>query len=239
MLLTPNIKIIRTSLFIESESTLILSDLHIGQDEAMSANGFLMPRFQYEDLFKETQSIIKETKPKRIILNGDIKHEFGGILKEERSKIKEYIQYLKRGEREVIIIKGNHDAILKPLAERENIALKDFLILKDFFICHGDKLFEDDAFKKSKIIIIGHEHPAITLKDGPRKEKYKCFLLGKYEDKKLIVMPAMNPLSDGSDILTQKLLSPYLKNNKNFKKFKAIITDDDKAYDFGEIGKLD
>lgn len=213
-----------------------MSDLHIGQDESLNANGFLIPRFQYNDLYKETQQIIKETKPKTIVLNGDIKHDFSSILREEWKRVTEYITFLKR-KSEVIIIKGNHDSIIKPLAEKLGIETKDYLLLDDFFICHGDKIIENEDYKKSKTIIIGHEHPAISLKEGVRVEKYKCYLIGKHENKNLIVMPAMNPSSEGSDVLTQKILSPYLKK-KNIKDFQAIIIEENKAYDFGKIKNL-
>jgi putative SbcD/Mre11-related phosphoesterase len=238
MKIEKDLEIIGNTLFIPSKKILILSDLHIGYDESMNANGFLIPRFQYQDLYKETQRIIKEKKPKTIILNGDIKHEFRGILREEWLRVQEYITYLKR-KSEVVIIKGNHDSIIKPLAEKLEIKTLNYKIIDDKFICHGDKIFDNEEYKKSKTIIIGHEHPAITLQDGVRTEKYKCFLLGKYKDKKLIVMPAMNPSSEGADILKEKLLSPYLKENKNIKLFKAIIVSENKVYDFGKIKNLE
>lgn len=238
MQILKNIKIIRTALFIENKKILILSDLHIGYDESLNANGILLPRFQYLDLFRDTQKIVKEVKPKIIILNGDIKHEFSGILREEWKRVKEYVSYLQRTCK-VILIKGNHDAILEPLAKERKIEIRNHYLTDDIFICHGDKLIENEDFKKSKTIIIGHEHPAITLKDNIRTEKYKCFLLGMYKNKKIIVMPAMNPSSEGSDVLTQKLLSPYLKNNNKLKEFKAIIIEENNTYDFGKIKNLE
>lgn len=216
MLIAPDLKIIRCSLFIESEKTLILSDLHIGQDEAMNAKGLLMPRFQYNDLFEETQKLIKETKPKKVILNGDVKHEFSGILREEWLRIQEYITFLKK-KCEVVIVKGNHDSILKPLTDKLEVELKDYERVGNTFICHGDRLFDNKDFDECDTIIIGHEHPAVTLTRGPRKEKYKCFLKGEYErNKTLIIMPAMNSLSEGTDVLVEKALSPFLNpNTKN------------------------
>jgi len=50
----------------------------------------------------------------------------------------------------------------------------------------------------------------------------------------LIVTPSCNMLIEGTDILKDKLLSPYLKNIEDFEVF--II--EDKIYDFGKIKKL-
>ena len=71
-------------------------------------------------------------------------------------------------------------------------------------------------------------------KDGVRIEKYKCFLLGKYKNKNLIVVPSFNFASEGTNVLLGKLLSPFIKNVLEFKTF--IVAD--KVYDFGKIGDL-
>jgi uncharacterized protein len=238
MKIQENLEIKRKTLYIPDEKILIISDLHIGFDESMNAKGFLMPRFQYDDLFKETQRLVKELKPKTIILNGDVKHEFSGILREEWKRVIEYIDYLKR-KSEVIIIKGNHDSILQPIANKKEIVMREYYKVNDIFICHGDKIYDNEDFNTSKTIIIGHEHPAITLREGVRAEKYTCFLIGEYLGKKLIVMPAMNPASEGSDVLADRLLSPYLKKNRKLKDFKAIIVDEKEVYDFGKLRDLE
>jgi len=237
MKLLKNLEIIRNALHITNTNTLIISDLHIGQDESMNKNGFLIPRFQYQDLLKETQLLIKKTNPKTIIINGDIKHEFKDISQEEWKKVREYLNHLKR-KSNIKIIKGNHDSIIEHITKNLNIETSTYELINDFFICHGDKIIENNDFKKSKTIIIGHEHPAITLTEGVRSEKYKCFIVGTYKKKTLIVMPAMNPSSEGSDILKEKPLSPFLKKNKNLKNFETYITEENKTYHFGKIKNL-
>ena len=233
-----NLFIRGNALFFGKEKVLVLSDLHIGQDESLNSNGFLVPRFQFDDLFLETQRLVKVLKPRVVVLNGDIKHEFSGILREENSRIKEFIDFLRR-KCEVVLVKGNHDSILKPLADRLGLEMRDFFVVGDCFICHGDKLFDNDDFRRCSTVIIGHEHPAVSLRSGPRVEKYKCFLVGKYLSKNLVVMPAMNPTSEGSDVLAQRLLSPFLKGNVSFKEFKVFIVDDDKVFDFGFLSGLE
>jgi uncharacterized protein len=109
------------------------------------------------------------------------------------------------------------------------------------FICHGDKILNNEDFKKSKIIIIGHEHPSIGLQEGNRVEKYKCFLKGKFKDKTLIVMPSMNQLTEGTDVLTERLLSPYLKEKngcKNINTFETWIVEQNEVFHFGKLKGL-
>jgi putative SbcD/Mre11-related phosphoesterase len=236
------IKIHDLALFIQKGKVLILCDQHIGQEEAMNKEGILIPRFQHKDLIAKTKKIILETKPDIIILNGDIKHEFSGISRDEWKKVQEYIDLLVKHAK-VIIIKGNHDNILEPIASKKGIILADYYNLNNIFICHGDKIPKNEDFKKSKVIIIGHEHPSIGLSQGNRVEKYKCFLKGKYEDKTLIVMPSMNQLTEGSDMLSERLLSPFLRKTKenktmNIDNFETWIVEKEEVFYFGKIKGL-
>ena len=63
----------------------------------------------------------------------------------------------------------------------------------------------------------------ITIKSENRKETFKCFLIGKTMDKKynLIAMPSYNEVTEGTNILQEQILSPYLKQNLN--NFRVII----------------
>ena len=84
-------------------------------------------------------------------------------------------------------------------------------------------------------MIIGHEHPAIGLRDKGRVEKYKCFFKGKYKDKILIVIPSFNMLTEGTDILKEKLLSPFLQQKLD--DFEIFIVGKEVLY-FGKVKNL-
>ncbi len=243
--ISKGIDIVDLGLFVKKEKVLILSDMHIGQEAAMNSDGILIPRFQFKDLKKKTRNILEETKPKTIILNGDIKHGFGGISREEWKHALEYIDIIQEYGN-VIIIKGNHDKIIEPISKRKGIDTVDhYLINKDIYVCHGDFIPDDCEYKTSKIVIIGHEHPAIGLRNNNRVEKYKCFLKGTYEKRRLfkeknkaktlLVMPSMNQLTEGTDVLSEKLLSPFLK--QSLANFETWIVED-KVYYFGKLKGL-
>jgi len=228
-----NIEIIDLALYLIKEKTLIISDLHIGLEESLNKQGILIPRFQFEDFLNKLKLIFKKVEVKRIIFNGDLKHEFGEISKQEWNNILRLFDFLQ--DKEIVIIKGNHDPILKPIAEKRNLKLVESYNLNGVTILHGDKILDN----LNKIIIIGHEHPAISLKKGIRTEKYSCFLKGKYNDKELIIMPSFNLLTYGSNILKQKLLSPFLRNIEDFEVFIVSPEEDlnnlSKALYFGKV----
>ncbi len=235
MNILPNVKIIGLTLFLEKQKILVIADSHIGFEEACNKEGILIPRLQFKEIMSNIEDVFKQVKPEIIIMLGDIKHEFGTISRQEWRDTLNLLDYL-MSKAKVILIKGNHDTILGPLADKKNLAVREHFLVDNYLFCHGHKLMDEKSsdWKKAKVIIIGHEHPAIGLRDGPRVEKYKCFLLGKYHNKKLVVMPSFNFVTEGTDVLQEKLLSPFIKNISDFEAF--IVGD--KTYNFGKIKRL-
>src|SRR3989344_2514582 len=215
------IRIVKECLYLEKEKILIISDLHIGQEEALNKQGLLVPRFQLEDIIKEINEIKSKVEFEKVIINGDLKHEFGLISKQEWNDTLKFLDLFEN--KKIILIKGNHDIILKPLANKKNLAVVDNFKIGDILIIHGDKIINEKEIKDIKIIIIGHEHPAISFPER-RTEKYKCFLKGKYKGKTLVVMPSFNFLNEGSDITKESLLSPLIENIDTFEVY--VITDE-------------
>jgi len=225
-------------LSIYTHKTLIISDIHIGYEEALNMQGILLPRMQFKDIIDSLEKIFIEFGSKRIgkiIINGDLKHEFGRISETEWRHTIRFLDYLGKKAKEIILIKGNHDIILGPIANKRGVKIKEYEIINDILIIHGDKIPEKKLLRRIKTIIIGHEHPAISLQEGPRIEKYKCFLKGKWEKFSLIVLPSFSPVAEGTNILKEDLLSPFL--HQNLDDFRVFIVSD-KVYDFGKLKNL-
>lgn len=231
MEITKGIEAIDLALYLEKEKTLIISDTQIGYEETLNKQGILIPRFQFQDLHGRLLKIIGKTNPSCIIINGDIKHEFGTISGSEWKNTLKLIDFLS-SKAQLILIKGNHDTILGPIAEKKGLRVSDHYTLGKIYITHGHRLPEDEEFRKSNIVIIGHEHPAIGLRENGRNEKYKCFLKGKYKDKEIIVLPSFNLLTEGTDILSEKLMSPFLQ--QDIANFEIYVVDENTLY-FGKV----
>ena len=233
MKLLKNIEAIDLALYIDK--SLIIADIHIGFEEALNKQGVLVPRFQFPDLLKRMKSIfdrLKDKKIEKIIINGDLKHEFGTISEQEWRNTLKFLDFLGSYCSEILLIKGNHDTILGPIADKRNIRIVDRVELGEVLVCHGDKVPAD--IKKYTTIIIGHEHPAVSIRDNIRVETYKCYLAGKYKGKNLIVQPSFNLVTEGTDILKERLLSPFLHKIDNF----DVCAVEDKIYGLGKVKSL-
>ena len=206
---------------------LVLGDLQIGFEEMLNKKGILIPRQRIESVIERIDAILKNVRVKTIVFNGDLKHEFGIISRQEWRDITRLLEHLVLKGYELIIVKGNHDVVLGPIVKKLNLKIVDYYTVGNITILHGDKIIPDLA----DVIIIGHEHPAISFHER-KDERYKCFLVGTWHKKKLIVMPSFNTVTVGSDISKENVLSPFLK--QSLKNFDVYIVED-KVYKFGKV----
>ena len=230
MLISKSIEIIETALLI-NKKILVINDLHLGYEEAMRNTGILVPRFQLQEIIRILQQILARCQPEKIIINGDLKHQFGKVLPQEEKEVSQFLDFLLKYSSEVIIIKGNHDPLIQPLARKNGVKVVTGYKIGDILVTHGDELVKT----KAQWIIIGHEHPAIKIREKSKWEKYKCFLKGRWKGKELIVVPSFNPLIEGTDVLEGQALSPFLKKIDNF---EAYIVSAGEVFKFGKIKKI-
>lgn len=233
MELYKGIQAVDLCLYLKKYKTLVIADLHLGYEEAFNNKGTLIPRMQFKDTYERIEKILKENEVETAVITGDLKHEFGVINRSEWDNILKIIDLFLKYCKKLVIIKGNHDMTLPFITRKKGIELSEYYKIEDIVICHGDKIIDNEDFKKSKLIIIGHEHPAIGLREKSKYENFKCFLKGKYLNKILIVLPSFNTLTIGTDILRNTLLSPFLQ--QDLKNFEAYVIEKDKVYDFGKI----
>ena len=241
----PGIETADLALYLKKENIVVIGDVHLGYEEAMVKRGVFMPRFQFRDTIERLGNIfsllqprlkkLKKEKLEAIVVNGDLKHDFGTISDQEWREILKFIDFLLQHAEQVILIKGNHDIKLAPIARKRGIVVVENIAINDKFICHGHEVPASKEFEKSKVVIVGNEHPAVSLRDGARSELYKCFIVGKWKSKKMIVMPSFNQITIGTDILKGEFISPFMQQNLG--SFEVFVVGD-KVYHFGKVRNI-
>lgn len=231
------------AVYIKDIDSIIIADLHLGYEGIMAEQGTLIPKVQFKKEMQMLKGIISKKRARQIIIDGDVKHEFSETTYHEFKEVKDLFYFLKSVFDSVILIKGNHDNFIYSLTSKHTIELYDELLLKNFLFIHGHKLPKEFEKKKAKVVIIGHEHPAIALFDEiGAKEKMDCFLFGGMKNKKILVLPAFSYLAQGSEvniIPREELLSPILKNFVNIDDLRVIGTSEETgSLDFSTLSKL-
>jgi len=213
------------------ENTMIIADLHLGYEQYLNQKGFMLPSFQFKKIIGRIGEIKESAGADNIIINGDLKHEFGKVSRQEDRELKRLIDYLSKNFKKIILIKGNHDPLTPYISHLKNFKILETMKIQDSLITHGHFIPEKI---ETNTIIIGHEHPCIGLRSGERVEKIKCYLKGPFQDAKLVVMPSFNFVTEGSDILHEAIISPFLKKAK-LSQFRVYAVENFKLFDFGRL----
>jgi putative SbcD/Mre11-related phosphoesterase len=227
--------------YIHSLDLLAFSDIHLGYEGVMAKKGVLIPKVNLKHTINVVKQALEETGAKRILINGDIKNDFSNVDIEEFNELYDFMEAMKESDASIVLVKGNHDNFVDRYKDPFKLSIyAQEANIGGYFFLHGEYLPKLIP-KGTKMVIMGHEHPAISIyNDVGRKEKLRCFLYGKYGRTKLLVLPAVGYFSSGTDInLTTKhnLLSPVLKKI-NIEGMHAIVCEHGETMDFGTIGAL-
>lgn len=175
-----------------------LADLHFGYERHRGTQSALLPQWGMDFCHQTLLSLIEDYHPQRIILVGDVMDGSGSV-----SQTGLFLDDLKTRVHELVLIEGNHDRsglkkgwpFIKTHREKE------------FIFHHGHQgiappsddasLIPEDA---PAILITGHEHPAISLRDGAGlKLKIPALVQQRIRpNQEHWILPAFSPWAAGS-----------------------------------------
>ena len=186
--------------YVEDLGAVIIADLHIGFEQVLEESGIHVPVSQFPKMKGQIVEAVRRFRPEKVILAGDVKHEFSKAIVEEWVEVLELIRELKSAVKEVRVVRGNHDNFLIPILKKEGIPLDDpYLLDGGNLILHGHK---KALLPEAKRIFIGHVHPAISIRgDLGERVKLRCLLKGRLRNSELYVLPASSPYALGYDLL--------------------------------------
>ena len=199
--------------FLPHDNTLVISDLHLGYEAVLEGQGLSIPRIQTTKIQDYVHGLIDSFAPTRIVIAGDLKHNFSRNLSQEWNDVVRFVESV-QGKVRLEVVKGNHDNFLVSILREHGIPFFKESDLSGVRILHGHEGSHD-----GRPTIMGHIHPSISLHDGSRaRAKSICFL---YEERlELLVLPALSILADGTDVARESrlpemspLLTPRISHN--------------------------
>jgi hypothetical protein len=215
------------AVYIPSVDSIVIAELHLGYEEAMVEQGLFLPKVQLKKEQEMLEKILEKRGARRIIVNGDFKHEFSRGSYREYKEVAEMLDFLGRRFQEVKLVKGNHDNFLIYPARRYGAELFEEYEVGDYYFLHGHRVPLNFESVEAGNIVIAHEHPAVAFHDEIGvKERLPCFLFGRTRDERnILVLPAFSPLSQGSEVNmlpVGELLSPLLKRYVDVDELEVI-----------------
>ena len=193
----------------------VIADLHLGLENVIGMD----VKVQIDDILDRIGML--SDRVDRIVIAGDLKHEFGRNLPYEWEDVKRLLKFLLREGLDVVIIRGNHDNFLRAIVSKFGLEILDRYEVEGWTIVHGHKDCDE------KRIIMGHEHPSVKVRiDG--LYTFHCFLRVR-GDRDVVVLPAFSPLVSGSDVMSCRFISPILSDVK-CEEIEVYAVDDEVTY---------
>jgi len=222
----------------DGKKLLVVGDMHVGYRNRGEAMDIIVNRELFEGFVKDFDAVFSEVGGvDKLILLGDVKHGLSAMAAEERYGLINLMDYLERKTKEIIIVRGNHDNYLGGgLTSKRKLQVLDYFIWKGYCFLHGDRDFPEIHDKNIKFWVMGHIHPAINLEEGNKVEKFKCFLSGKFKDKRIIILPSFLEVGDGVDVRELDRETVWKFDLENFEVF--VVGDGLKVLEFGKLKKI-
>ncbi|MFH1258115.1 MAG: metallophosphoesterase [Candidatus Micrarchaeota archaeon] len=217
---TAKIRILKEGgVYFDDLGILAITDLQLGHEAVLHNRGVDVPLEQFPIILERIESMLLRTKAERVLINGDMKHEFSHAMQQEWDEVLELLKFFKKREVELILVRGNHDNYVAKILRNQNLKLHDYFLEKGILFIHGHKKLgeygEFPELKEYSTLVIGHVHPAVSLHDEVGvPHKYNCLLKGEFQGKELLVLPSISPLASGADLVSRiyetDTLSPIL-----------------------------
>jgi len=200
------------------ENILVVADLHLGVEAALEYEGLSIPRVQTKKLSEFMSRLIQRVSPSKVVIAGDLKHNFSRNLIQEWQDIERFVQSLSNAV-SIEVIKGNHDNYLGSILRERRIPLRKETTVSGVRILHGHSGQLTD-----QMTIMGHIHPSIRLRDSAGAAvKDQCFLYDR--NRKVLILPALSLVAYGTDVVGQPYadrISPLL-SDKGLSDFVPIV----------------
>lgn len=214
---------------LKAEESIVIADLHIGYESELAEKGVNLPS-KTDDMVESISEMIRDEEARRLIINGDLKHNIPKGSWQEYNEIPEAIDKWLKIVDEIHVFKGNHDGGIERYLPSDV-----FIHEPSGDVIEGVGYFHGHAHPKEEVagsdhVVIAHTHPSVFFMDGlGRREKKPCWVKMKFlrhddpddtrpdKDKpaehvqQAVVMPHLNELLGGISINKDGYIIPFLK----------------------------
>ena len=179
-------------LILDDGPTAVIGDLHLGYESALEDEGFFIPRINAESIRDSLNRILDRYEPARVVLLGDIKHDFRRSSYAARDEVRDTMKLISDAA-ETVVIRGNHDNYLQNILSDIGLTALSHIDIGGFRLEHGH---EDSGVRP---VIIGHEHPSVRIPgELSGGMKLQCYVVARNEG--VIVIPPFSPFASGNDL---------------------------------------
>ncbi|MFM1932687.1 MAG: ligase-associated damage response endonuclease PdeM [Bacteroidota bacterium] len=154
----------------ERESTLIITDVHVGKAAHFRKNGIALPKRANDDNLWRLSVLLQQWQPKTLIVLGDLVHS---RLNAEWTDFVEMMRMFPSTS--LILVQGNHDVLEEESWNELPMHVVATHVQEPFLFCHDPS----EITTGEGYVLSGHIHPSVRLRGGARQKLVlPCFWFG-------------------------------------------------------------
>ncbi|NPA69324.1 MAG: metallophosphoesterase [Crenarchaeota archaeon] len=152
---------------------LLLADTHVGYEVELLMKGIRVPR-QTKRMIEHYIELIEKEKADSLAILGDVKHEIASVVETYRD-VELFITELSERVERLVLLQGNHDGMLDKIVQKLSLrnveyydsrgTLVETTDGKKIILIHGNAKPRLEDLVKADYLVMGHTHPAVTIRD--------------------------------------------------------------------------
>ena len=190
------------AVWLSTERTLIVSDLHLEKGSSAAARGRLIPALDSHDTLARLKSVVEAYQPVRVVCLGDSFHD-GRAGERMAEADRRALVSLCAAVKEWVWIGGNHDPEAPEFCDGKR---RDDLRIGGVILRH-----EPNAVRETPEIA-GHFHPKARVPTVGRRFSGRCFCISG----DLLILPAFGAYTGGLNCAAKELRSLHRAEPKIF-----------------------
>ena len=155
--------------FSAGDSTLLISDLHLGLEKEMAKKGFRLPAYSVK-MVERVKNIAERYGTNRLAVLGDVKHTVGKVEDIDWGVVPWFFDTMIDLFEAVEVVPGNHDGNIKTvLPQKVTLHTSQGMILGTgrgrIGLAHGHAWPSEEAIA-TRNLVIGHSHFTYEMRDS-------------------------------------------------------------------------
>ena len=151
------------------ESTLLISDLHLGLEKEMAKKGFRLPAYSVK-MVERVKDTAEKYRTRRLAVLGDVKHTVGKVEDIDWGVVPWFFDTMLDLFEAVDVVPGNHDGNIKTvLPQRVTLHTSQGMVMGKgpgrVGIAHGHAWPSEEAIA-TRNLVIGHSHFTYEMRDS-------------------------------------------------------------------------
>lgn len=188
------------------QSTLLISDLHLGLEKEMAKKGFSVPSYTVK-MVDRVRNLAEAHSLKRVAILGDVKHSVGKVEDIDWGVVPWFFDTMLDLFESVEVVPGNHDGNLKTvMPPRVKIHPSHGAVIGQgrgrVGMAHGHAWPSEEAIS-SRNLVIGHSHFTYEMRDNlGTRSRESVWVFAKYSVSEMMEGAGYHAKSRGKGRLT-------------------------------------